>query len=62
MTARTGKPLGRPPALTPEQDREVYEKVQLRKRLARKVLAAELGVTQDAIDFAVARERRRRRA
>lgn len=61
MSAPTGNPRGRPPQLTPEQDREVYDKVMLRRRLAKKVLAAEFGVTMHAIDFAVARERRRRR-
>jgi len=60
MTLPTGNPLGRPPALTPEQDREIFEKIQLRKRLAKKILAADYGVSPYALDFAVARERRRR--
>lgn len=60
MTIPTHNPIGRPPQLTPEQDREIYDKVQLRKRLAKKVLAADYGCTIHAIDFALARERRRR--
>jgi hypothetical protein len=52
--------LGRPPALTPEQDREIFEKVQLRRQLTNARLAHDYGVSVDAIYFSVARSRRAR--
>jgi len=46
--------------LTPEQDAEVYDLVQMRREISDKALTLRFGVSRAALETAVARERKRR--
>ncbi len=46
--------------LTPSQDRQIWQAVQLRRTLSRKRLADRFACSEDMIDRAMAREKKRR--
>jgi hypothetical protein len=52
--------LGRPPALTPEQDAEIYDAFRLRATLTNRALSERYGVSEAALMFALNRESTRR--
>lgn len=51
---------GPKPLLTPEQDAEIYDAVETRKRLSDKALMARYGVTRETLYAARHREAKRR--